>query len=242
MYLEIENIEEEAVSGLPAAHYEDIYSIDGSALSFSYENQEVLKASDFSIKKDSVCAIVGESGTGKSTLFRLLLGLYKPESGSLVFKTQNGDVPIDAAQRELFSYVPQDAMTLSGTVRENITLLSGNVSEEKIKKAAKQAVILDFINSLPQGFDTPIGERGLGLSQGQLQRIAIARALVTDSPILLLDECTSALDSETECALLNNIKHETNKTVILITHRPAALDICDHVLYVRDGKITGKSK
>ena len=234
--MEIEDIENEPISENALVDYSKLVSINGENLSFSYEGQTVLTDSNFTIKKGSTCAVMGESGTGKSTLFRLLLGLYHP-TGRLFLKTEEGDVPLSAANRNLFSYVPQGALTLTGTIRENITFLSGEVSDEKIEVAAKQAVIYDFIKTLPQGFDTPIGERGIGLSEGQLQRIAIARALVTDSPVLLLDECTSALDTETECKLLENLKNTSDKTVILITHRPAALDICDTVLHVKDGKI-----
>ena len=239
--MEIEGIEDEQIGHGFSVDYSKLTSIEGRGLCFSYEDQRVLENADFSINKGSICAVMGESGTGKSTLFRLLLGLYHAESGALSLKTTEGETPLTAANRSLFSYVPQGAMMLSGTIRDNITLLSGERSDEEIKHAAQQAVIYDFIKTLPQGFDTPLGEQGLGLSEGQLQRIAIARALASDAPILLLDECTSALDNETECQLLENLKKETDKTVILITHRPAALDICDRVLYIKDGKIEDKN-
>ena len=211
--------------------------IEAKGLTFSYDKEPVINRSDLTINKGSICALMGESGTGKSTLFRLLLGLYKPSDGELFIKTKDGEIPLDSTMRRLFSYVPQGDMILSGSIRENITFLSGDVTEEKLENAAKQAVIYDFIKSLPDGFDTVIGERGLGLSEGQLQRFAIARALLNDAPILLLDECTSALDIETELKLLENLKENRDKTVILITHRRAALDICDTVLTLKKGKI-----
>ncbi|MBQ8551049.1 MAG: ABC transporter ATP-binding protein [Clostridia bacterium] len=217
--------------------YSRITAISGKNISFGYEGREVIKDSDFTIKKGSICAVMGESGTGKSTLLRLLLGLYTPDNGTLVLETDGEDIPLDSTVRRIFSYVPQGDLILSGTIRENITFLSGDVSDEQVEKAARQAVIYDFIASLPDGFDTVIGERGLGLSEGQLQRIAIARALLCDAPVLLLDECTSALDAATELALLENLKSQKDKTVILITHRTAALDICDTVLRVEDCKI-----
>ena len=217
--------------------YSRITAISGKNISFGYEGREVIKDSDFTIKKGSICAVMGESGTGKSTLLRLLLGLYTPDNGTLVLETNGEDIPLDSTVRRIFSYVPQGDLILSGTIRENITFLSGDVSDEQVEKAARQAVIYDFIASLPDGFDTVIGERGLGLSEGQLQRIAIARALLCDAPVLLLDECTSALDAATELALLENLKSQKDKTVILITHRTAALDICDTVLRVEDCKI-----
>ena len=217
--------------------YSRITAISGKNISFGYEGREVIKDSDFTIKKGSICAVMGESGTGKSTLLRLLLGLYTPDNGTLVLETDGEDIPLDSTVRRIFSYVPQGDLILSGTIRENITFLSGDVSDEQVEKAARQAVIYDFIASLPDGFDTVIGERGLGLSEGQLQRIAIARALLCDAPVLLLDECTSALEAATELALLENLKSQKDKTVILITHRTAALDICDTVLRVEDCKI-----
>ncbi len=236
--MELESIEDEPLdTEIDTANiYENMHSINAKGLTFSYDEKTIIDHSDFTIKKGAICALMGESGTGKSTLFRLLLGLYKHTEGELFIETNDGQIPLDSRLRKLFSYVPQGDMILSGTIRENITFLSGNVTEEMLENAAKQAVIYDFIKTLPDGFDTYIGERGLGLSEGQLQRIAIARALLTDAPILLLDECTSALDAETELKLLQNLKQNSNKTAILITHRRAALDICDTTLTLKKGK------
>lgn len=237
--IELENLPDEAMPTSEKASniYEKLVSINGESLSFGYDERDIIKNADFEIEKGSICAIMGESGKGKSTLFKLLLGLYTPKSGELFLKLSDNKLTLDASLRGLFSYVPQGDLVLSGTIRENITLLSGEVSEEAIEKAAKQAVIYDYISTLPDGFETVIGEHGLGLSEGQLQRIAIARALLTGAPILLLDECTSALDIDTERQLLENLKKESDRTVILITHRTAALDICDTVLTVENGKI-----
>lgn len=236
--IELEALPDEAAPIKEDIHsvYDRLISIDGKKLTFGYDERDIIKDADFSLPKGSVCAIMGESGKGKSTLFRLLLGLYAPE-GDLFITLNDGTMPLDASLRGLFAYVPQGALVLSGTIRENITLLSGDVSDEELIRATKQAVIYDYISSLPDGFDTVIGEHGLGLSEGQLQRIAIARALLTNSPVLLLDECTSALDIETERRLLSNLKAENERTVILITHRTAVLDICDTVLTVENGKI-----
>ena len=217
--------------------YSRLLSINGENLHFGYDNREIISDANFTIEKGSVCAIMGESGTGKSTLLKLLLGLYKPTEGKISLKFSDGERALDSSLRGLFSYVPQGDMILTGTIRENITFLSNNATDEDVENAAKMAVIYDYIASLPDGFNTVIGERGAGLSEGQLQRIAIARALLADSPILLLDECTSALDNATELMLLENLKKQKDKTVILITHRTAALDICDTVLKVEDCKI-----
>ncbi len=237
--IELENLKDEKIDPDIDTNriYETLRFIEAKKLCFGYDGQEIINNSDFQIKKGTICAVTGESGTGKSTLIRLLLGLYAPTGGRLVLNTDSEEITVSPALRGLFSYVPQGDMVLSGSIRENITFLAGNVSDEQIEKAARQAVIYDFIASLPRGFDTHIGERGLGLSEGQLQRIAIARALLNDAPILLLDECTSALDSDTELAVLENLKAESGKTIFFITHRPAALDICDSELHLEDGKI-----
>ena len=205
--------------------------IDVDNLAFAYDNELILKNCSFRIQKQAITAITGESGSGKSTLFKLILGLYDASGGRLTF---NGTTNIDASTRGMFSYVPQSNMLLSGTIKENITLCNPDVSDEQIEKATKAAVIYDFIKDLPDGFDTVLSERGGGLSEGQLQRISIARALLFDAPILLLDESTSALDEETETQLLTNIKNMTEKTVIFITHRQTSLSVCDRIIHVDD--------
>ncbi len=219
----------------PAALYEMLDAICAENLSFKYDKTEILKNTSFSLPKGSMTAITGISGTGKSTLFRLLLGLFPPESGRLYAKTKTGDIPLDAATRPLFAYVPQGNFLLSGTIRENIKFLSPDVSDEKMEEAARTACIYEFLAGLPDGFDTEIGERGSGLSEGQIQRIAVARALCSDAPILLLDECTSALDSATEEAMLRNIAALRTKTVLFISHKNAAFSFCDKHLSVEDG-------
>jgi len=172
------------------------------------------------------------SGAGKSTAIKLLLGIFEPDKGSIYIKTKTGKILVNKSTRPLFSYVPQGNLILSGTIRENICFASGEASEEDIIKSAKVAQIWDFIDGLEEGLDTVIGEKGLGLSEGQAQRISIARAILYDAPILLLDESTSALDSATEAELLKAIAEMTDKTCIIISHKQAAFDMCDHVEYV----------
>ena len=163
------------------------------------------------------------------------MGIIKPSDGRIVFKTTDGKTHIAGkSYRKLFSYVPQGNMILSGTIRDNILFGKNEVSDEEIIKCAKLAEIWNFIESLDNGLDTVIGERGLGLSEGQVQRLAIARALLCGSPIVLLDEATSALDEKTEAAVLKNLKSLSDKTCIIISHRPAALEICDLTLYISD--------
>lgn len=208
---------------------EDFRTLEIKNLFFGYAGESVLRDFSLCAKRGNITAITGESGSGKSTLFKLILGLYEPQSGSI---TVNGEIPLDASLRGLFAYVPQGNMVLSGTVRENITMNNRTVTDEQIERAARAAEIYDYIISLPDGFETHLAERGAGLSEGQIQRISIARALLTNAPILLLDEATSALDEETETRVLANIKSMTDKTVLFITHRNTSLKVCDRIIHV----------
>ncbi len=204
-------------------------------VTFSYDNEDILKHCSFTASRGEITAITGESGSGKSTIFKLLLGLYEPQSGEI---TVDGKIKLDTSLRGLFAYVPQGNLLLSGTIRDNITLCDSSISEESIIKATKTAEIYDIIVSLPDGFDTMLAERGGGLSEGQIQRISLARALLTDAPILLLDEATSALDEATESRVLSNIKNFNDKTIIFVTHRNTSLRVCDKILYVEDKQFT----
>ena len=208
-------------------------SLEINGLCFGYGREAVIENCSFKIEKNKITAVTGESGSGKSTLFKLVLGLYSPTAGSI---TVNGKIPVDASVRGLFAYVPQGNMVLSGTVKDNITLCNPDVDEERLINAAKAAEIYDYISSLPDGFDTVLSERGAGLSEGQIQRISIARALLTEAPVLLLDEATSALDETTETHVLENIKAMSAKTVVFITHRNTSLKVCDRIIRVENKK------
>ncbi len=208
-------------------------SLEINGLCFGYGREAVIENCSFKIEKNKITAVTGESGSGKSTLFKLILGLYSPTAGSI---TVNGKIPVDASVRGLFAYVPQGNMVLSGTVKDNITLCNPDVDEERLINAAKAAEIYDYISSLPDGFDTALSERGAGLSEGQIQRISIARALLTEAPVLLLDEATSALDETTETRVLENIKAMSAKTVVFITHRNTSLKVCDRIIRVENKK------
>jgi ATP-binding cassette subfamily B protein len=211
---------------------ESFKTIEIKNLYFSYGDEKILENCTLSFPRNKLTVITGESGSGKSTLFKLLLGLYTQNDGFISF---DEGTSIDATTRKMFAFVPQGNMILSGTIKDNITLCN-NISEEEIIKAAKTAQIYDFIESLPDGFNTEISENGAGLSEGQIQRIAIARALLTDAPILLLDESTSALDEQLEEALLSALKSMTNKTVIFITHRNKPTDISDAIFHLENKK------
>lgn len=239
--MELEKLEDEQMR-YNISDVNDIYnsmnSIVVENLSFSYDDEKVLDGANVCLEKNSLVCITGISGTGKSTLMKMLLGILQPDTGNVYIKCKEKDYIIDASLRPLFSYVPQGNMILSGTVRENISFMSSEINEERIVKAAKLACIYDVITELPNGFDTVLGEGGLGLSEGQIQRLAIARALYSESPILLLDEATSALDEETEMKLLENIRSIEGCTCIIISHKDAAQKICDKIIKVSDGKTT----
>ena len=208
---------------------------------FSYvENQNVLKDSQFVARPNEIVALVGPSGEGKTTILRMILGLIHPESGEAALIAADGTkMQMNADVRRLFSYVPQGNTLLSGTIAENMRLVKQNASEEEIIEALKIACAWDFVRKIPGGIHGTLGERGKGVSEGQAQRIAIARAILRDAPILLLDEATSALDVETERKVLKNImKQRPNKTCIVSTHRPSVLNMCQRVYRILDTKIT----
>ena len=180
---------------------------------------------------------MGISGIGKSTLLKLLLGVFNLNFGEIYLDTNNGKIPIDKNTRRLFSYVPQGNMLISGTIKDNITFINPDASDAEIEEAIRISCAKQFIDELPLGLETVIGEKGLGLSEGQVQRLAIARSLLADSPILLLDEATSALDEKTEKEFLTNLKALDNVTCIIVSHKKAALDICNKTIQIKNGKI-----
>lgn len=206
-------------------------------IGFQYEKKPVFENASGVIKKDRLTAVVGDSGAGKSTLMQLMLGLFEADSGEIRLETADGSRRIDAGTRRLFSYVPQGNMILSGTIRENVAFFNDSVKEEAMREVCRAACVTDFTDALPNGLDTVIGERGLGLSEGQNQRIAVARALLSDAPVLLFDEATSALDGETEKKLLRNLKALKNRTCIFASHRESTVSDCDAVLKIEHGII-----
>lgn len=192
----------------------------------------VLKGLNLEIRKGEYAAFCGPSGCGKSTVLKLLMSLYALDEGQRYIADREGESPLTAAWRGLFAYVPQGNQLMSGTIREVVTFADAKKAgqDDKIHQALTIACAEQFVSELPDGLDTLLGERGTGLSEGQMQRIAIARAIFSERPILLLDEATSALDEQTEAKLLDNLRSMTDKTVIIVTHRPAALDITDKII------------
>ena len=192
----------------------------------------VLKDISLRIEKGQYVAFTGHSGCGKSTVLKLLMCIYKLDKGERVLEDAEGTRTLSEAYHRLFAYVPQGNKLMSGTIRDVVSFAdrSGRHDDERINKALKIACADEFVDELENGADTLLGERGTGLSEGQMQRIAIARAIYSGCPVLLLDEATSALDEATEKKVLENLKNMTDKTVVIVTHRPAALDICDRIL------------
>ena len=228
--------EEKPAQKLLAA--EDFRKIILENVSFSYGENHVLKNVGIEVEKGDFVSLTGISGGGKSTLFLLLLGAYSPDSGSVSFLSDGGSFSAGRETRPLFAYVPQGNLLFSGTIYENISFLNDNAGEDEVRGAAEIACAMEFIDALPDGMNTRVGENGFGLSEGQAQRIAVARAILGGAPILLLDEATSALDEQTEARLLKNISALDGKTVIIVTHRPAALKICTKHLLLKDGNIS----
>lgn len=218
--------------GLKNADFTYYPAVD-SIKDLSKDNQPiVLKHISIEIGKGEYVAFTGHSGCGKSTVLKLLMSIYQLDGGERYLTDTDGEKTLTAEWHRLFAYVPQGNQLMSGTIREVVAFAdkADMQNDERINRALQIACADDFVSELDGGIDTLLGERGTGLSEGQMQRIAIARAVFSESPILLLDEATSALDSDTEKRLLQNLRSMTDKTVVIVTHRPAALEICDRVI------------
>lgn len=203
-------------------------------ITYAYDDGDsnVIEQLDFNFYPGSCTAVLGETGAGKTTLIRLILALLHPNEGKVILYNQQEQKELSPLMRCNFVYVPQGNTLMSGTIRDNLRLGKLNATEEEIK-AALEMSCASFVMELPDGLDTVCTEAGGGLSEGQAQRISIARALLRNRPIMLFDEATSALDPETERQLLHNILSHHDKTVIFITHRPAVVDYCDKTLHLQ---------
>lgn len=252
--MSVENFENDCPDGvIENAEIRQFYNNDFTGIAFknadfTYKKSDdivVLKNVDLQIEKGDFVALTGHSGCGKSTLFKLLMCLYKLDNGQIFLLKNNAEKEILTSRyRRLFAYVPQGNGLMSGTIREVISFgdSSEMQNEADIQKALEIACADEFVQELENGIDTALGERGAGLLEGQMQRIAIARAIFSDNPILLLDESTSALDEHTEKKLLENLKQMTDKTVLIVTHRPAALKICNKVIIMTENGIKIEAK
>jgi len=226
--LEIEALTDDTVAD-KSSQKADFGKLVINDLSFAYESgKNVLENFSMTVQKGQFTCIVGQSGVGKSTILKLILGLYDSDSGKItVYDSYGKEINTKSG---IFAYVPQGNYLFTGTIRENIAFFDDNYKEDDLINASKLACAHDFIKDLPNGYDTLIGERGVGLSEGQVQRIAVARAILSGNPVLLLDESTSALDEKIEAQMLKNLRSIDGITVITITHRRAALDVCDNTV------------
>jgi len=213
--------------------------VDISDLTFGYTEETVLEKVSVSIKPGEFVAIVGRSGIGKTTLIHLIMSFMSNVKGSIEFQNELGEKEkANAGTREFISYVPQGNTLFSGTIRENIHMGRLDATEEEMIEAIKMAAGYEFVCGLPNGLDTVIGERGHGISEGQAQRIAIARALIRRAPFLILDEATSSLDEKTELAVLKGIQDlKPRPTCLLITHRRSVLTYCDREIRIDNKEI-----
>ena len=228
-----------------AESYEQLKKVSSEGLTihldsvtFGYsEGKEVYKDTDFIIRPGEIVAMLASSGGGKTTLMRMLLGMIEPQKGAVTLSGADGkEIPVNADLRQFFAYVPQGNTVLSGTIAENMRMVRENVTDEEIIEALKTACAWEFVEKI--GINSVLGERGRGISEGQAQRLSIARALIRNCPILLLDEATSALDMDTEERVIKNIiKADSRKIIIVSTHRPSVLKMCQSIYRIEGGKI-----
>lgn len=211
--------------------------IEFDNLEFQYKKDKpLIKNVNATINPGEVVAIIGPSGEGKTTLVRLILSLLEHNSGKINIFDENSTYNIEPSFRSMISYVPQGNTLFSGTILENIIVGKPDATEEEVVQALKDASAYEFVKDLKEGINSIIGQRGIGLSEGQAQRLTIARALLKKAPILILDEATSALDEETELNILNAIKGlQPRPTCLFITHRPTVYNLMDRVLRLKDG-------
>ncbi|MGO3807271.1 MAG: ABC transporter ATP-binding protein [Sphingobacterium sp.] len=221
---------EEEVEG---QYFNSITKIDLQNVSFRYEDKQVLDNLQASLEKGKPVAILGASGKGKTTLIRLLLSVLTPNSGHIKLEADGNTVSLSPAHRVNFSYVPQGDKLFTGTIKENMLIGSDPISEEKLKEVL-HAACASFVYDLPEGLDTLVGESGHGLSEGQAQRIAVARALLRDSAVMLFDEVTSALDPQTAKDLTQQLLEAgKDKILVFVTHDLALAQACDQTIYIR---------
>ena len=246
--IEIEEYEQDTICDLESEekireyYANQLRSFGLHNVTFSYEEdtaQRVLEDFSMNIEKGEFVAFIGESGCGKSTALKLLLNLYPLNEGKAYLCDRDGrEQSLDAAWRGMFAYVPQGNQLMAGTIRETVTFSNPALmmQENEIYKALQIACADGFVRQLPDGLDTGLGERGSGLSEGQIQRLSVARAILSGRPILLLDEATSALDAATEEQLLRNLRAMTERTVLIITHREGVLKYCDKCISFENSK------
>lgn len=234
----IDDIKKEHINIEPFHTKTNDMSISFDNVTFGYEDEDVLKNATFTVKSGSKTALVGSSGSGKSTVLKLAAGFYKASSGNVFLDGTDISKVDDESLLQYYSIVFQDVLLFDGTIMDNIRLGNKNATDDEVIEAAKLANCDSFVSNLPDGYMTTIGENGKLLSGGEKQRISIARAIIKDAPIVLLDEVTSALDIQNENLIQKAISHITkNKTVIVIAHKLNTIKDCDNILVFDKGKI-----
>ena len=238
--MELDDIEDDNCDGVKLERDAQVSAIGADSVSFAYDKDLVLENATFSLPNDAFVAITGASGIGKSTILKLMLGIFKPNAGYLYAECNGEKVKLSKNSRDIFAYVPQGNFLFSGTLRENILIGNPEANDEIIDQAVYVSAMDEYLVALPDGLETVIGENGAGLSEGQAQRLAIARAIASGAPILLLDEITSALDGPTEETVLKRIAELNDRMCIVVTHRPAALALANYNLEVANKTIKVK--
>ena len=215
-------------------------NIELKDLNFSYpnQNQKILSNININIKAGERVALIGRVGSGKSTLGKLLMGLFTPQDGQILFDGLDQQQINPADCRNNIGYVPQDIQVFSGTLRENIALKAPYIPDEEILRVSDVSLLSEFANHHPEGYSMTVGARGEGLSGGQRQQLSIARALVNDPPIIFMDECTSAMDNQSEQAIIQQFdKHLEDKTLIISTHRASLLNLVNRIIVLEKGRV-----
>ncbi len=233
-----ENTDNEIAENLSADISENGVTVRCDDLTYTYKDGEesVVRNISFSASPGETIALVGPSGEGKTTILRLILGLVEPDSGKLTMETSGGEsIPVSESTRRFCSYVPQGNAVFSGCIADNLRIVRPEATEEEMQKALETADAWDFIQKLPNGIYTSVSEKGVNFSEGQIQRISIARALLRDAPLIVMDEATSALDAKTEQTVLANMmKSYPNRTRVITTHRPSMLKYCTRVYRINE--------
>lgn len=227
---EVEQFILDGINSGISIHVKDMY--------FKYKNDlSVFEGASLDASPGEIIAIVGPSGEGKTTMLSVLLGIVEPYKGRVYASNGKSSIDLGRETRSMISYVPQENTMMTGSILQNLKMANEFATDTEIRKAMETACILDYVEKLPEGMDYKIGQNGHGFSEGQNQRLAIARALLKKVPILLMDEATSALDVATERRILDGIRREhPDKTIIITTHRPTVLAMCDKVYRIADKK------